>query len=157
MSRARWSLVALGAATGGVVVLVWLWAARPSEEKSPAERGPGVALTVEVPPAPVIADWPFQLRTSWSTDLPRRLLVGLTQEPTCEGSIAAALGSSAPGPIVVDQVAAASGSRVDEVTIPTVGSYIACGYLQANPDSARPAEVVSQSPRRVRITTTRTP
>jgi hypothetical protein len=55
--------------------------------------------------------------------------------------------------VVIDETVTDAGSRADEVTLVTRGTYLACAYLRSNPDPASPADLVAQSPWPIEITT----
>ena len=111
-------------------------------------------VQVGAPDQPVIADWPFAVTSNWSTDGQRSLFVVLIRASSCGQNLITGLALDPRGLVVVPgDAVAGSGSRVDEVTITTVGEYLVCGYLQTRGDPAAPADAVTQSPRRVRITT----
>lgn len=107
-----------------------------------------LAVTIEVP-AEEVADWPFEVTTTWSTDAPRTLSVALLDARTCGESLDAGLELDPGGLVLIEETVADAGTRVDEATLVTVGTYLACAYLQSDP--AGPADVVAQS--RIEITT----
>ena len=116
-----------------------------------AARADDLALTVEVPTEQV-ADWPFKVTTTWSTDAPRVLTVAMLRATSCGESLDAGLELDPAGTVVIEVTVTDAGSRADEVTLVTFGSYLACAYLHSNPDPAAPADLVAQSPWPIEIT-----
>jgi len=120
---------------------------------SPAGAGASAGvprLEVHAPADPVIADWPFEVSSSWNTDVPSGLHVLLIQARSCGESAEEGMARDPRGIVVVDgEKVTDAGSRADELTITTVGEYLVCGYLQRG--GATDAVVVS--PPRVLIMT----
>jgi hypothetical protein len=119
------------------VTAVLLWfpgAARPAD----------LGLTVDVPDEEV-ADWPFEVTTTWSTEAARVLSLAFLEAKSCGENMRAGLELDPAALVVIEETVTEAGSRVDEVTLVRQGSYLACGYLQSSSDPAAPADVVAQS------------
>jgi hypothetical protein len=108
-------------------------------------------LSVDVP-ATQVADWPFDARTTWSTDTPRVLSLAFVRATSCGANLRAALELDPTGLVVVEESVSGAGTRVDDVTLVRRGTYLACAYLHSSPDPAAAADLVAQSPWPVRIT-----
>jgi len=120
-----------------------------------AVRAPGVgdatrpSLTVQIPAAPVIADWPFDVTTSWNGSREGVLWVAILRAGSCGESVAAGRRLDPAGPVVVNgEPVAASGERTSELTLTTPDSYVVCAYLGMG---AEVADAVAVS--RLEITT----
>ena len=124
-----------------------------SVERADSADAAEASLEIEVPSDPVIADWPFDVTTSWRTEQSRELFVALIKAAACGKNLQAGLALDPSGTTLVQETVAGSGHRVDQATITTTGSYLVCGYLQDGDDPATPAEVVQQAPHPVQITT----
>jgi hypothetical protein len=111
-----------------------------------------LALSIEVPTEEV-ADWPFEVTTSWGTDAPRVLSVALLRATGCGENLEAGLELDPVGTVVIEATVTDPGTRTDEVTLVRFGSYLACAYLHSNPDPAAPADLVAQSAWPIEITT----
>lgn len=110
-----------------------------------AAHAADLSLSVKVPTEEV-ADWPFEVTTSWHTDTPRVLSVALIRATSCGENLRAGLELDPAALVVIDESVTDAGARVDAVTLVRQGSYLACGYLQSSTDPAARADVVAQSP-----------
>jgi hypothetical protein len=118
------------------------------------EDGPTASLTLDGPSDPVVADWPFEVATSWRIDGSRQLSVALLAAPDCGENLQDGLRSDPDGiTLVQPTVVSGTGERVDAATITRRGSYLVCGYLHGGEDPGGRAEVVERAPHRVEITT----
>jgi len=138
-----------------VFVLVVLFCSLAVTRLTEAGRAPGAgdasnpSLTVQISAAPVIADWPFDVRTTWDSDGESRLWISILRAARCGGSVAAGRRLDPAGLIVLDgEPVAASGQRADQLTLTTPDSYLVCAYLGMSADVP---DAVTQS--RLEITT----
>ena len=115
-----------------------------------ATAAPSLRVEAE---SPVIADWPLRVTTSWTTDVPRRIAVVLVRSQACAPNLALTFAEDPDAVSVLDDMALASGTRTDEVTIVRPGSFLVCGFLQTSSSSDVPADAAFQGPERVEITT----
>jgi hypothetical protein len=115
-----------------------------------AAQAQDLALSVETP-AEQVADWPFEVTTTWRTDAPRVLSVALLQATACGENLNAGLELDPAALVLGEATVTNSGTRTDEATLVRVGSYLACAYLQSSPDPSAPADIVAQAP--ITITT----
>src|SRR5215218_4940923 len=83
------------------VTASWPTAAPAAAPTAPTQSAAEFSLSVEGPAEPIIADWPFTLTSSWTTDAPRRLYVSLIPGSSCEQSVQAGLKGDRPGILVV--------------------------------------------------------
>jgi hypothetical protein len=148
--RRRWAV--LGACLAAGAIAAAAWPSDAANKQSAAARQ--ATLSAEGPAEPVVADWPFTVRTTWTTDVARGLSVLVLRAPSCGANVAAGLRADRYGLVLVDALGVeGSGTRSDEGTLTITGSYLVCGYLQSSNDPAVPADVVAQAPRRLEITT----
>src|SRR5215207_1230710 len=83
---------------------------------SGAAHAQDLTLSVEVPTTQV-ADWPFDVTTTWSTDAPRLLSVALIRATDCGANLRAALELDPTGLVVIEESVSGAGTRVDDVTL----------------------------------------